>query len=232
ELGIGRPSTYVAIIDTLRKRGYATMEERRFVPTELGKIVVSLLKEHFPQIVDVEFTAGLEERLDSIEEGEADWVEVLRRFYEPFSQALEQAQVEIDAVQIEDEPTDELCEKCNRNMVIKWGRYGKFLACPGFPECKNTKPLLTDIGVACPSCSGRLVERRTRRGRVFYGCERYPECDFTSWKRPVNARCPRCGKLMVERRRRGGQEEWLCSDDACGYAQPAAASEELSGSRI
>lgn len=217
ELGIGRPSTYAAIIDTVQKRGYVTKQERRFMPTELGFVTVDLLKTHFPDIVDVEFTANMEQRLDAIEEGEADWVGLVKEFYGPFSDSLERAHELAKETRVEDEVTEEICEACGRNMVIKWGRFGKFLACPGYPECKNTKPLLTEIGVECPQCGNSLVERKTRRGRTFYGCIRYPECDFTSWQRPVPAKCPTCGTYMVERKRRQ-DTQWVCANKECGHA--------------
>jgi DNA topoisomerase-1 len=219
ELGIGRPSTYAAIIDTIRRRGYVTTEERRFVPTELGMLTVDILKNHFPDIVDVEFTANMEKQLDAVEEGAQNWVQLVSEFYKPFSAALEQAHHEVEEVKVEDEVTDEVCELCGRNMVIKWGRFGKFLACPGFPDCKNTKPILVEIGVPCPACStGSIVERKSRRGRVFYGCNRYPDCDFTSWDRPVTARCPACGGYMVEKRKRGSDPVWACADsNECGF---------------
>jgi len=220
ELGIGRPSTYVQIIDTIQRRGYVIVKEKRFIPTELGKIIVDLLKEYFPDIVDVEFTANLEEKLDRIEEGQVEWRQVIGEFYAPFERALENARKEIEEVTIEDEVTDEVCEVCGRNMVIKWGRYGKFLACPGFPECKNTRPLLSEIGVACPQCGKPLVERRSRRGKVFYGCSGYPDCSFTSWQRPVAERCPRCSGLMTRVERRGKEPEHVCLDKECGYREP------------
>lgn len=220
ERGIGRPSTYVQIIDTIQRRGYVTLQDKRFVLTDLGRIIVDILKEYFPEIVDVEFTANLEARLDKIEEGEADWRAVLREFYGPFQDALKHAQREIEEVEIADEVTDEVCEVCGRNMVVKWGRYGKFLACPGFPECKNTRPLVNEVGVACPECGKPIVERRSRRGRTFYGCSGYPECRFTSWQRPVDRRCPRCGGLMgiVARKTKG--DEYVCLDKSCGHREP------------
>lgn len=221
ELGIGRPSTYVSIIDTIQRRGYVALEEKRFVPTELGNIIVDLLKTHFPDIVDVEFTANLEGQLDRIEEGELDWRGVLESFYQPFEQALQNAKDEIEEVEIQDEVTSEVCEACGRNMVIKWGRYGKFLACPGFPECRNTRPLLEEIGVDCPKCNSPLVERRSRRGRVFYGCSAYPECDFTSWKRPIARKCPACGSLMTEVVRKTKRDRHECTNKECGYSEDA-----------
>lgn len=221
ELGIGRPSTYVQIIDTIQRRGYVSLTDKRFTPTELGKLIVALLKEHFPNIVDVEFTANMEERLDSIEEGEAQWRRVLEEFYQPFEEALRQASEEIDQVELEDEVTDEVCEECGRNMVIKWGRFGKFLACPGFPECRHTRPLLEEIGIDCPLCGKPIVERRSRRGRVFYGCSGYPECDFTAWNRPINRRCPQCQGLMAEVVRKTKGTQHVCLNSECGYQTAA-----------
>ena len=217
ELGIGRPSTYAQIIDTIKRRGYVTVEDKRFAPTELGDIVVELLKEHFTNVIDVEFTATMEERLDRIEEGEEDWVRVLEEFWVPFEQELKAAETHMEEVEIAEEETDEICEKCGRNMVIRQGRYGRFLACPGFPECRNTKPLLKEIGVACPQCKGQVVERRSRRGRTFYGCANYPECKFTSWQRPIGKDCPQCGHFLVLKQRRGRQPQAVCSDKECGY---------------
>ena len=229
ELGIGRPSTYVQIIDTIQRRGYVALVDKRFEPTELGKIIVELLKEHFPDIVDVEFTANLETQLDRIEEGELEWRRVLDSFYQPFERALRQAREAIEEVDIQDEVTDVVCESCGRNMVVKWGRFGKFLACPGFPECRNTRPLLEEIGVPCPKCGSPLVERRSRRGRTFYGCSAYPGCEFTSWRRPIARRCPKCGSLMTEvaRKTKGNRHE--CLNEACGYAEDAPESWDGAG---
>jgi len=222
EQGIGRPSTYAQIIDTIVKRGYVEIKDRRFYPTELGTIVVELLKQHFPQIIDVEFTALMEAQLDRIEEGQVDWVDVVEEFYGPFQEALQRAQKEMKVVELEDEVTDEVCEKCGRNLVVKRGRYGKFLACPGYPECKFTKPLVEETGVVCPKCGqGHVVQRRTRRGRTFYGCNRYPDCDFTSWQPPARTPCPRCGSLMVEQRRRGEPVSVACINKECGFVAPA-----------
>lgn len=219
ELGIGRPSTYAAIMDTIVRRNYVELKERRFQPTDLGKVVVDLLKEHFPQVIDVEFTARMEEELDRIEEGNVPWTDVVGEFYGPFEEALTKAQQSMKRVEIQDEVTDELCEKCGRNLVVKWGRFGKFLACPGYPECKFTKPILQEVGVACPTCSeGKVVERRTRKGRTFYGCDQYPKCDFTSWQRPSPHRCPRCNGFTVERRRGGEVVSIACADKECGFS--------------
>ncbi len=199
EQGIGRPSTYAPTIGTLRARNYVTVEERKLVPTELGTVVNDLLVEHFPNLFELGFTSRLETELDEIAAGDRAWVPTLRDFYGPFTDTLKSAESTMEKVQIRDEPTDEVCEKCGKPMVIKLGRFGKFMACTGFPDCRNAKPLLTRIGVECPTChQGEVVERRSRKGRTFYGCERYPECDFVSWNRPINEACPTCGSYMVE----------------------------------
>lgn len=216
ELGIGRPSTYAPTLETIQKRGYVVLQDRRFVPTELGEVVVDLLKEFFPQIIDVEFTAQMEERLDGIEEGRVNWVEMLEEFYQDFQQQLDIAEEAMQQVHLEEEESDEVCEKCGRKMVYKHGRFGKFLACPGFPECRNTKPILKEIDVACPRCGGALVERRGKRGRVFYGCKNYPECDFVLWDRPTGNVCPECGSLLVVKRSKD-KETVQCSNGQCGF---------------
>jgi DNA topoisomerase-1 len=218
EAGIGRPSTYAPTIETIQTRGYVVKEEKRLVPTELGEIVISLLKEHFPDIVDLEFTANLEEKLDDIEEGNASWKGIIRDFYGPFAKTLEIAEQKIGKVKIEDEVSDQICEFCGRNMVIKMGRYGKFLACPGFPECKNARPLLEEIGIDCPKCGEKLVVRRTKKGRKFYGCSKYPECDFVSWEKPAPKPCPQCGELMIEKNSRNSRK-YICTNKECRYSE-------------
>lgn len=198
ENGIGRPSTYAPIIDTNLRRGYVFLEDKRFKPTELGIIVVDILKENFAYLLDVDFTASMEQKLDEIEEGKANWVEIIDDFYQDFAQDLKKAHDELEKVEIQDEVSDVECSKCGAFMVIKWGRFGKFLACPNYPECKNTKSLLNEIGVKCPDCAdGEIVERRTKRGRLFYGCSNYPDCQFSTWRKPINEKCPKCGQLMV-----------------------------------
>lgn len=198
ENGIGRPSTYAPIIDTNLRRGYVFLEDKRFKPTELGIIVVEILKENFAYLLDVDFTASMEQKLDEIEEGKANWVEIIDDFYQEFAQDLKKAHDELEKVEIQDEVSDVECSKCGAFMVIKWGRFGKFLACPNYPECKNTKSLLNEIGVKCPDCAdGEIVERRTKRGRLFYGCSNYPDCQFSTWRKPINEKCPKCGQLMV-----------------------------------
>ncbi len=214
EKGIGRPSTYAPIVDTIIKRGYVVREKKHFYPTELGFVVVDLLKNYFPDIIDVEFTADMEQKLDSIEEGDVDWHKILSDFYAPFQKMLAIAEKEIEHIQVEDEVTKEVCDQCGRNMVIKMGRYGKFLACPGFPECKNTKPLLEPTGVPCPQCMGELVLRRSKKGRKFYGCSNYPSCEFVVWDEPTNQKCPRCGSLMVIKHNKG-KKVYRCSNKDC-----------------
>jgi DNA topoisomerase-1 len=199
EQGIGRPSTYVPTIGTLMARNYVTLEEKKLVPTELGFVVNDLLVEHFPNVFDIGFTSQLESELDDIASGERAWVPTLAQFYGPFTKTLQNAEKTMEKVKIRDEPTDEVCEKCGSPMVIKLGRFGKFMACSAFPECRNSKPLLTRIGVPCPTCKeGEVVERRSKKGRKFYGCERFPECDFVSWNKPTTQPCPECGAYMVE----------------------------------
>ncbi len=199
--GIGRPSTYAPTLDTIQKRGYVTLEERRFVPTEIGEIVLDLLVEYFPEITDVEFTVKMETDLDEIEAGKEKWINVIDEFYQGFSKRLEKAQDEIKEVEIEDEPVGVDCEKCGHPMVYKMGRFGKFMACSNFPDCRNTKPILKKVGVKCPKCKeGNVVERKSKKRRTFYGCDRYPECDFVSWDKPIEKECPECKAYMVEKR--------------------------------
>ncbi len=219
EKGIGRPSTYVPIIGTIQERGYVTKENKRFKPTELGRVVTGLLKEHFPDIVNVEFTAGMENHLDEIEEGRFRWSGVIKDFYNSFAETLKNADKQIERVKIPDEVTDEVCENCNRPMVIKVGRYGKFLACSGYPECRNTKPLQTRVDAVCPRCDGQIVERRSRKGRKFYGCSKYPQCDFVSWARP-EGNCPKCGSILVAKGGKG-DPALKCSGQGCDYVAPA-----------
>ena len=227
ELGIGRPSTYAPILETIQKRGYVELVDRKFRPTELGRVVVDLLKEYFPNIVDVEFTARMEAALDEVEDGKQDWVSLVRSFYGPFQEQLEQAHSQLGRVQVADEETDEVCEQCGRKMVIKHGRFGRFLACSGFPECRNTRPLLEKIGVDCPECGHPLVRRRSRRGKTFYGCSNYPTCRFVVWQKPAPARCPKCGSLLVEvQGRRGQAAEWVCPAKGCDHRQPAGPAKE------
>ncbi|KAF1084546.1 DNA topoisomerase 1 [Sporotomaculum syntrophicum] len=225
EKGIGRPSTYAPIVDTILKRGYVIREKKIFYPTELGLVVVDLLKKYFYNIIDVEFTAEMEQKLDDVEEGDVDWVHILEDFYLPFQESLEVAEQEIEQIQVEDEVTDEICELCGRNMVVKMGRYGKFLACPGFPECRNAKPLLEPTGVACPNCQGELVLRRSKKGRKFFGCSNYPECDFVVWDQPTNKKCPQCNNMMVLKENKKGKL-YQCINKECGSKIDASAEAE------
>lgn len=220
EEGIGRPSTYAPTISTVISRGYVEKEGKQLKPTKLGFVVVDLLSEHFPDVTDVEFTAQLENRLDNIEEGKDDWKKVLADFYFPFAERLAEAQEKMDEVELESEVTDEECEKCGKAMVVKYGRYGKFLACSGYPDCKNTKPYVIKTGVSCPSCKdGELIQRKSRKGRIFFGCTSYPDCDFISWNKPVKKDCFECGGLMVERRSRKKGLIYKCINKECGYEE-------------
>ena len=212
ELGIGRPSTYSPTITTIIARRYITKENKNLYVTEIGEVVNSIMKESFPTIVDERFTANMETLLDGVAEGTVNWKTVIRNFYPDLQMAVEKAEKELEKVTIEDEVTDEICEVCGRNMVIKYGPHGKFLACPGFPECRNTKPYFEKIGVACPKCGKDIVLKKTRKGRKYYGCIDNPECDFMSWGRPVAEKCPRCGSYMVVK-----GNKIACSNEQCGY---------------
>jgi DNA topoisomerase-1 len=218
EKGIGRPSTYAPIIETIKKRGYVTSPDRRLHPTDIGRLVTDLLVEHFPDIVDVDFTAGLEGDLDRIEEGQANWQQLIRDFYGPFAQTLQQAEAKIPVVEFPEVEIGEACPQCGRPLVRKHGRFGEFIACTGYPECRYTRPV--GIGVNCPLCGSDIVARRTRRGRTFYGCSSYPNCTFTSWDQPVDRPCPQCGSLMVIKRSRRG-DELRCTNATCGHRERA-----------
>lgn len=205
ELGIGRPSTFAPTLDTIQKRGYVALDNKRFIPTELGEIVLELILEFFPDILDVEFTAKMEKDLDYIEEGKVNWVKIIDDFYIDFEKHLEIAEKEMQEVEIKDEPAGEDCEQCGNPMVFKMGRYGKFMACSNFPDCRNTKPIVKEIGVACPSCKeGTIIERKSKKRRIFYGCNRFPECDFISWDKPLPRNCPKCENLLVEKKLKKG----------------------------
>lgn len=215
EKGIGRPSTYAPTITTIIARGYVTRENKRLFATELGRMVTNVMTEYFGDIVDTEFTAQMEDKLDAIEEGSVEWKQVLREFYPPFEKTLHQAEESIEKVELRDEPSDVICDKCGANMVYRVGRYGKFLACPNFPDCRNTKPVLNYIDAKCPQCGGRLLEKTSRKNRKFYGCEHYPECDFVSWEMPVDERCPKCGSYMTLKRNSKGEQWHLCANETC-----------------
>ncbi|MFQ5561454.1 MAG: topoisomerase DNA-binding C4 zinc finger domain-containing protein, partial [Nitrospinota bacterium] len=273
--GIGRPSTYASIMSTILNREYITLPERRLTPTKLGILISGLLLKSFPDILNVEFTAKMEEELDQIEEGQKEWVTSLKTFYKPFSDDLEKAEVEMENIKASVEETSEICEKCGNGMVIKWGRFGRFLACSNYPDCKNTKQIkekengevtiepeeTTDekcekcgadmtikrgrfgkflacsaypeckstkpisLGINCPEkeCNGAISEKRTKRGRVFYGCSRYPDCTFAEWSKPVNEECPDCGSLyLVEKKGRSVEPVWQCPKKECGYKKEAS----------
>ena len=215
EKGIGRPSTYAPTITTIITRGYVSREKKRLYPTELGRMVTSMMEEYFTDIVDTEFTAELEDQLDKVEEGEMAWKDILREFYPPFAETLATAEQEIEKVEVKDEPSDVPCDKCGAMMVYKMGRFGRFLACPNFPDCRNTKPILNYIEAPCPVCGARLMEKTSRKNRKFYGCENYPECEFVSWEKPVVDKCPQCGGYMVEKRSRKGEVMHLCANETC-----------------
>ncbi|MFE7061910.1 type I DNA topoisomerase [Sutcliffiella sp. NPDC057660] len=205
ELGIGRPSTYAPTLDTIQKRGYVALDNKRFVPTELGNIVIQLILEFFPEIINVEFTANLETNLDNVEDGKVNWVHIIDGFYHEFAKRLERAEQEMQEIEIKDEPAGEDCEICGHEMVFKMGRYGKFMACSNFPECRNTKPIVKDIGVPCPKCEkGNIVERKSKKKRIFYGCDQYPTCEFLSWDKPIARKCPKCESLLVEKKLKKG----------------------------
>ncbi len=226
EKGIGRPSTYAPTITTIIARGYVSREKKRLYPTELGRMVTSMMETYFKDIVDMEFTAELEDKLDKVEEGETDWKQILREFYPPFEKTLEIAEQQIEKVEVKDEPSDVPCDKCGAMMVYKMGRFGKFLACPNFPECRNTKPIVNYIEAPCPKCGARLMEKTSRKNRKFYGCEQYPACDFVSWEKPVTEKCPVCGSYMVEKRGRKGEVWYLCANETCHHRIEVQSSEE------
>ncbi|WP_282138000.1 type I DNA topoisomerase [Rossellomorea aquimaris] len=207
ELGIGRPSTYAPTLDTIQRRGYVTLDNKRFIPTELGEIVLELVREFFPDIIDVEFTANMERSLDDIEDGNVKWERIIDRFYQDFEKHLEKAENEMEKIEIRDEPAGEDCEECGHPMVFKMGRYGKFMACSNFPDCRNTKPIVKEIGVKCPKCEkGNIIERKSKKKRIFYGCDQYPECDFLSWDKPIERKCPKCSELLVEKKLKKGNQ--------------------------
>ena len=216
EKGIGRPSTYSPTITTILARGYVDKDKKLLIPTELGRIVTDIMKNHFKDIVDVQFTAQLEKTLDDVEEGEKRWVEVMQDFYGQFVGVLKDAETQIGHVEIPDEVTDIKCEKCGRNMVIKMGRYGKFLACPGFPECRNARPILEEAGVNCPKCGGKVLIKKTKKGRRYLGCENNPKCGFMTWDKPAGENCPRCGSFMTKKTS-GGKAQLKCSNEECNY---------------
>ncbi len=214
ELGIGRPSTYAPTITTIIARRYIAKEKKNLFVTEIGEVVNNIMKESFPDIVDLNFTAKVEGNLDEVENGDREWKSILREFYPAFDKEVEIAEKELEKVELHDEVTDTICENCGRNMVIKYGPHGRFLACPGFPECRNTKPYLEKAGVACPKCGKEILIRKTKKGRRYYGCEGYPDCDFISWQKPSAKKCPNCGGYMLEK-----GNKLVCADENCGYVE-------------
>ena len=225
EKGIGRPSTYAPTISTILARGYVMREKKQLFPTELGVMITDMMKEYFADIVDIAFTAGMEEQLDEVEEGKLDWHKVLSDFYGPFEKTLENAESKIEKVEIKDEISDIPCDKCGAMMVYKLGRYGRFLACPNFPECRNTKAIQVEIDAPCPKCGGKLLQKTSRKGRKFYGCERYPECDFVSWDMPVSEKCPKCGSYMTLSHTKKG-DFYVCANENCRERVAAPQKEE------
>ena len=226
ENGIGRPSTYAPTISTIISRGYVSREKKRLYPTELGIRVTDMMEKYFSEIVDTEFTANMETKLDEVEEGRADWKEILRQFYPDFQKTLNTAEKEIEKIEVHDEISDVPCDQCGAMMVYKMGRFGRFLACPNFPICRNTRPLLNYIEATCPKCGKRLLEKISKKNRKFYGCEGYPECDFVSWDQPVEEKCPQCGSYMVEKRNAKGEKIHLCANESCRYRTVAKESED------
>lgn len=217
ENGIGRPSTYAATITTITSREYVTREGKSFKPTELGEVITKLMKERFPEIVNVKFTAEVEKELDEVQSGHADWVETLHDFYDDFDKTLKKAKKEMDGVkiQLEEDKTDFICPNCGRPMVVKFGRYGKFIACSGYPECKTVKKIVNDTGAVCPKCGGKIIEKKSKRGRVFYGCDQYPKCDFVSWDAPSGKNCPVCGKVLLQKKDKA--KTLYCVTPDCTY---------------
>lgn len=217
ELGIGRPSTYAPTLDTIQRRGYVALENKRFIPTELGEIVIESIMEFFSEVINVEFTVQMESDLDKIEDGQVDWISIIDEFYQDFAISLKKAEEEMEEVEIKDEYAGEDCEKCGSPMVIKMGRFGKFMACSNFPECRNTKAIVKQIGVDCPLCEeGQVIERKSKNKRIFYGCDQYPKCEFVSWDKPINRKCPKCDHYLVEKKIKKGMQV-QCSE--CSYKE-------------
>ncbi len=226
EYGIGRPSTYAATITTITSREYVKREAKSLIPTELGEATTKLMKERFPNIVNVKFTAGMEENLDKVENGNEEWVKLLDDFYGDFDETLKKAKAEMEGVkiQLKEDETDIICENCGRKMVVKVGRYGKFIACPGYPECKNIKKFVEKTGVNCPKCGGDVIVKHTKTKRIFYGCSNYPECDFVSWNEPVNERCPQCGEILFKKK--GKKPVLFCAKEGCGFTKTMTADDK------
>lgn len=225
EIGVGRPSTYAPTLTTIQARHYVTKEAKNLFPTELGEMVDEIMKTYFPDIVDIDFTANMEKRLDDVEMGKEEWKQIIRDFYPDFKKSVENAAEKLEKIEIKDKETDIVCEKCGRNMVIKYGRYGKFLACPGFPECQNAKPYFEEAGVNCPECGGKVLIKKTKKGRIYYGCEHNGDgCDFMSWNKPTGEKCPECGAFLEEKGRKN--PKIVCSNEKCGYMKEKPVEEE------
>lgn len=225
EIGVGRPSTYAPTLTTIQARHYVTKEAKNLFPTELGEMVDEIMKTYFPDIVDIDFTANMEKRLDDVEMGKEEWKQIIRDFYPDFKKSVENAAEKLEKIEIKDEETDIVCEKCGRNMVIKYGRYGKFLACPGFPECQNAKPYFEEAGVNCPECGGKVLIKKTKKGRIYYGCEHNGDgCDFMSWNKPTGEKCPECGAFLEEKGRKN--PKIVCSNEKCGYMKEKPVEED------
>ncbi len=217
EYGIGRPSTYAAIISTILSREYVKQENKSLKPTELGEVITELMKKRFSKIVNLKFTAQMESDLDSVEDGKQEWTKTLKDFYDDFSKTLDKAKKDMEGVKItlKEDQTDEICDKCGKPMIIKYGRYGKFIACSGYPECQNVKKIVDEIGVACPKCGGKIIKRKSKRGKIFYGCGDYPKCDFASWDEPISEKCPKCGAIMLKKNTK--KPKIYCSNKDCGF---------------
>ncbi len=225
EIGVGRPSTYAPTLTTIQARHYVTKEAKNLFPTELGEMVNEIMKGYFPDIVDIDFTANMEDRLDDVEMGKEEWKQIIRDFYPGFKESIDDAAEKLEKIEIKDEETDILCDKCGRNMVIKYGRYGKFLACPGFPDCQNAKPYFEEAGVNCPECGGKVLIKKTKKGRVYYGCENNPDdCAFMSWNKPTGEKCPNCGSFLEEKGRKN--PKIVCSNVKCGFTMEKPAEED------
>ncbi|WP_313527676.1 type I DNA topoisomerase [Anaerotignum sp.] len=224
EIGVGRPSTYAPTLTTIQARHYVIKEAKNLYPTELGEVVNDIMKNYFSDIVDIDFTANMEKRLDEVEVGHEEWKQIIRDFYPGFKECVDDAREKLAKVEIKDEESDVICEKCGRNMVIKYGRYGKFLACPGFPECQNAKPFFEEAGVNCPECGGKVLIKKTKKGRAYYGCENNPECGFMSWNKPTGEKCPACGGFLEEKGRKN--PKIVCSNEKCGYVKEKPVEEE------
>ena len=225
EYGIGRPSTYAATISTITTRGYVKREAKTLIPTELGEVSTKIMEERFPNIANVKFTAQMEQNLDTVEEGKYEWVQLLTDFYGDFDKTLKAAKEDMKDVkiQLDEDKTDLICDKCGKPMVVKYGRYGRFIACSGYPDCKNIVKIVNKIGVPCPKCGGDVIAKNTKKGRQFFGCSNYPDCDFVSWYEPTTEKCPNCGSILFKKK--GKKPKLFCSSDGCGFEKDLEESE-------